>query len=54
MTKKPKIKIQDEPGADDRLLRGVGKALSTPLGQDRNDLLLVEPVLSHLRPFPRL
>ena len=31
MTKKPhKAEIEDEPGAEDRFMRGVGKALSTP------------------------
>jgi len=31
MTKKPqKDEIKDEPGADDRFLKGVQKALSTP------------------------
>lgn len=30
MAKEPKIKVEDEPGAEDRFMRGIGKALSTP------------------------
>lgn len=30
MTKKPKQQIEDEPGAEDRFLRGIRKAVNTP------------------------
>jgi len=30
MAKKPKIEVQDEPGAEDRFLRGVRNALKMP------------------------
>jgi hypothetical protein len=30
MTKYPKIKVEDEPGAEDRFRRGIEKVLSTP------------------------
>ena len=30
MSKKPKIEVEDEPGAERRFMRGIRKALKTP------------------------